>query len=97
MKSSSVSERVFHNVIGEEIHEVDGQHGKMLIKRISHSAWEYTGVQWCPECHIEIIRKEGYFECPQCKYSITDEEAECGDGYPTLESTYEDDYEEYYE
>lgn len=51
-----------------------------------------TGEQYCPYCHIKIShRDEGYYECEICNYSITDEEADYGDGYPTLESTYEDD------
>lgn len=51
-----------------------------------------TGFQYCPYCHtMTSHRAEGYYECDICNYSITDEEAENGEGYPTLESTYEDE------
>ena len=50
--------------------------------------------QWRPQCHTQMVRRDGYFECPQCNFYITDEEVEETGGYPTLEST--DEYEMYY-
>lgn len=51
-----------------------------------------TGNQYCPYCHVMTAhRPEGYYECEICNYSITDEEAADGDGYHTLESTYEEE------
>ena len=55
-----------------------------------------TGEQYCPDCHAKMShRAEGYFECDICYYSITDEEAENGEGCSTLESTYEDELYEF--
>ena len=81
------------NAIGDAIHVV----GDMLVKEVHPSDWLPTGEQWCPECHVKMERKEDEFVCPECGTDITVEEAEEGWGYPTLESTYEDDYGEYYE
>ena len=51
-----------------------------------------SGEQYCPYCHTKTAhRAAGYFECEICFYSITDEEAENCEGYPTLESTYEEE------
>lgn len=50
--------------------------------------------QWCPQCRAPLVRRSGYFECPECNFAITDNEVEDTGGYPTLESTNE--YEEYY-
>ena len=61
--------------------------GSVMMDKFIH-----TGIQYCPYCHTMTSRRaEGYYECDICNYSITDEEAENGEGYPTLESTYEDD------
>lgn len=63
---------------------------------MSEGIWVYTGHQYCPDCHIEaklIKTPDGnYFECPQCKWSVTEEEAEEGYGAPSLEASYEDIY-----
>ena len=72
----------FRNSDGEEVH----------IKKFSMEYRLPTGDEWCPNCHIKMIHKDGYFECPECLHSITDEESEYGEGFPTKESTYEFDF-----
>ena len=67
-----------------------------MVKKLDHKAWLATGEEWCPDCHKLMTHKDGYWECDDCKYGITDEESAYGDGYPTLQSTYENDYEEYF-
>lgn len=53
--------------------------------------------QYCPDCHVACEHKGDYWECPICRYSITDEEVEFGDGCSTLESSYEqENYETIY-
>jgi hypothetical protein len=69
---------------------------KAEIEKINISMWLSTGEQYCPDCHRKATHEDGYWECDICKWSITDEEADYGDGYPTLEATYEDDYFECY-
>ena len=54
--------------------------------------YSVTGEQWCPYCHEKMEHKDGYFECQKCYHSITDDEAEEGDGFADLQSTYEDDF-----
>ncbi|MDR1549076.1 MAG: hypothetical protein LBT06_10875 [Hungatella sp.] len=90
MNKKGTKETITYNGIGEEIHVFDGQNGREAIKKL-HAKLP-TGKEYCPDCHKPIIHKAGYWECQICKYSITDEESEYGDGYPTLESTYEEDY-----
>ena len=82
---------------GNEIHVFDGPLGKAFVKKLSSIDWLPTGEEYCPDCHKLLTHRDGYWECDICKYSITDDEAENGDGYPTLDSTYEDDYGTYYE
>ncbi len=93
-----MGERIIHNDFGEEIHVFGDD--ELRVKKLDPSIWLPTGQQWCPDCHIPAEHRgegeDGYWECPQCRWSITDQEAEDGDRYPTLESTYEDDYGEYY-
>lgn len=62
------------------------------IKKLSALDWLPTGEEYCPDCHKLLMHRDGYWKCDICKYSITDD-----DGYPTLDSTYEDDYGTYYE
>lgn len=47
--------------------------------------------QWCPNCHCLTIRKDCYWACPRCDYEFEDGYLDFGPGYPTYESTYEDD------
>lgn len=66
----------------------------MGFEKVEMTNHIYTGHQYCPDCHVEakfIKTPDGnYFECPKCKWSITEEEAEDGDGYPTREASYEE-------
>lgn len=66
---------------------------EVIFEKLSMKDFLPTGEQWCPDCHVKCIHKDGYFECPECNWSISDEEVEYGDGYPTLEST---EYRDYY-
>lgn len=85
-------ERVVQNDIGEEIHIFDGASGEVRIKKMSMFSRIPTGEQYCPDCHKPIIHKKDFWECEICNYSITDDEVLDGDGFPTKESTYENDY-----
>lgn len=96
-KTENIKETIIYNDIGEEIHILKGIHGSMSVKKIEYDYNHFTGEEWCPYCHTKIEHLEGYWECPICNYSITDDEVEYGDGYPSLEATYEDDYGEYYD
>lgn len=91
-KGVHVTEKIVSNELGEEIHEFDGPNGIARIKAISYFDKVFTGVQYCPYCHKEIEHRDEYWECPVCNYSILDEEVEEGDGFPTLEATYRDDF-----
>lgn len=84
------------NDIGEEIHVMDGPLGEVHIKSINPMNYIYTGEQWCKDCKIQMELHGDLFECPMCGSQLEVEMAEMGEGYPTLESTYEDDYGEYY-
>lgn len=87
------TEHVVTNDIGEEIHVMTGDDREVRAKKLSMADFLYSGEEYCPECHrICEHRDEGYWECPICFYSITDEESEEGYGYPTLNSTYKDDF-----
>lgn len=50
-----------------------------------------TGEQWCPHCHVQCEERDGgeWFECPECGYNITAEDAELFGSYPTEASTYD--------
>ena len=97
MKKDNYEERLEHNEIGEEIHVFNSHDGEETrIKKIDPAYFIPTGEEYCPDCKCLLEHKEDYWECPKCGYSITDDESENGEGYPTLESTYEDDYNEYY-
>lgn len=86
-------EEIILNGNGDEVHVF--KDGTTILE--SHTEyWLPTGEEWCPDCHVLMEHKDGYWECPDCGHSITDEESEYGEGYPTKESTYEDDYDTYY-
>lgn len=97
-KKDDVKETIIKNSIGEDVHVFDDGTGQPVSIKLLNSEYRMpTGLQYCPYCHIQCShRDERYWECEECNYSIDDEEVEFGDGYPTLESTYEDDYGEYY-
>lgn len=95
-KNNVVKETIVKNTIGQDVHIFDGPDGITKIKKIDSFTRLYTGLEYCPECHCLMTHQIGYWECDICKHSITDEESEFGEGYPTLESTYENDYGEYY-
>lgn len=90
------TEKIITNEIGEEIHVFDGDNGKVRIKKVSMFSKESSNYQFCPDCHKIINHKNGYWECDICNYSITDEEVDDGEGFSTLEATYENDYGEIY-
>lgn len=92
MKRKNQTEKIETNAIGEEIHVFSGTNGTVRIKKLSMFSKLPTGNQFCPDCHKPITHKQDYWECNICNYSITNEEVENGDGFPTLESTYENDY-----
>lgn len=95
MRKRKVSEEIIHNDAGEEIHILnDGVQGEMRLKKYDPSDYIYDGEQWCPDCHVQAVHhvEDQYFECPLCKWSITDDEAEAGDGYPTEQASYRDDF-----
>lgn len=94
--NDNIEDDVVYNDIGDEIHIFSDEDKTAVIKKLNPFSWLSTGEQWCPECHEPLTHNDGYWECDICKYSITDDEAEEGEGYPTHKSTYEDDYEEYY-
>lgn len=96
-KNDYEEEGIQYDGAGNEVHIFNGPLGKMFIKKLSSLDWLPTGEQYCPDCHVQLVHRDGYWECEECKYSITDDEADNGDGYPTLDSTYEDDYGTYYE
>ncbi len=83
------SEKIIKNTIGEEIHIFDDG---IRIKKISMFSRLPSGQQFCPNCHKPIVHKNNYWECMICNYSITDNEVQNGYGYPTEESSYDNDY-----
>lgn len=95
-KKKKVKDTVIRNTIGDEVHVRETPSGTMFVKKLNMSDYLYSGEEYCPDCHILMDHRDGYWECPTCCYSITDEESEAGEGHPTMESTYEDDYGEYY-
>lgn len=66
----------------------------MARKRNEYEAVFGSREQYCPQCRTPLEKRSGYFECPICYHSITDDEVDEFGGLPTLESTNE--YEEYY-
>lgn len=78
----------FINNLGELVHEFsDG--GFVVEMNSSHR--RQTGKQFCCICHVEMEQSPNYWECPVCGYTLFNEEIEETGGYPTLESSYEDD------
>lgn len=98
-KSNKSDERFVYNAIGEKIYIVDTPYGEMPVKETSsHPEWyRYSGLEYCPNCHCLMTHKECFWECDICGYDIDDEESIAGNGYPSLESTYEDDFGEYFD
>ena len=83
--------------LGRMVQSFQTSLGKTFVKEFNPSDFAYTGEAWCPECHTLAEHLDGYWRCSSCGYTITDEELEEGDGCPTREATYEDDYGEYYD
>lgn len=96
-KQDYEEENIEYDGAGNEIHIFNGPLGKAFVKKISMANWLPTGEQYCPDCHCLMKHKSDYWECGKCGYTITDDEADNGDGYPTLDATYENDYGTYYE
>ncbi len=80
---------VIFNTIGEAIHIFDDG---TAIKKLNAADFLRTGKQFCKDCHCEMKHKTDYWECPTCGDTIDDEDVEESGGYPTLNSTYEDDF-----
>lgn len=77
---------------GREVHVLDGPDGEKRIKKINPFDYIPGDEQWCPNCHEQMILKGDVYECPICYKEIFKFDADEGEGYPTFESTFEDDY-----
>ena len=88
-KNGGEHSRVSFDTLGEKVHIFEDG---VAIKKLHAVDFIQTGKQYCKECHCEMDKYAKYFECPVCKYTIFNEEVEETGGYPTLESTYEDDF-----
>lgn len=51
--------------------------------------------EYCPHCRVPCVRKDDYWECPFCEYTIDDYEVEEGWGYSTYEKVLKDDLDDY--
>lgn len=91
-KKKRDKEETFINELDQKIFVVDGT---MAVKKLNAADYLFSGKEYCPDCHIQEEHREGYWECPVCFHSITDDESENGEGHPSIESTY-DDYSEYF-
>ena len=81
--------KILFDALGEAVHVFeDGT----AIKKLHAADFLQTGKQFCKECHCEMDKSSNYWDCPVCGYTIFKEEVEETGGYPTLESTYEDDF-----
>lgn len=96
-KNDYEEEGIQYDGAGNEIHIFNGPLGKAFVKKLSAINWLPTGEQYCPDCHCLMTHTDDYWECDECRYTITDDEADNGDGYPTLDATYENDYGTYYD
>ena len=80
---------VLFDAVGQAVHVFeDGT----TIKKLNAADFIQTGEQYCKECHCEMDKYSNYWECPVCGETIFTDEVEETGGYPTLESTYEDDF-----
>lgn len=81
------------DAMGENVYVYKDELGTTEIKKLHMADYLFTGDQWCPNCHVKCAHhvEDEYYECTECNWSITDEEAE-DDGYPSEASTYEDDF-----
>ena len=86
------TERVVKNDIGEEIHIMTGEDREVRVKKLSMADFLYSGEEYCPNCHRQCEHTDDGFVCDVCGYSISDEDSEDGEGYPTLNATYADDF-----
>lgn len=89
-----VSESSDTDEYGREVHTFDDGDEVVEVTKASALDYIYNGTEWCPYCKIKCKhhKAEQYFECPQCSYSITDEEAEEGRGYPSKVAAEESGY-----
>lgn len=69
------------------------ENGPMMM---NPTIWVSTGEEYCPECHIKMVNIDHGYKCPTCGHDISYEESSNGDGFPSLEATYEQDYFNYY-
>lgn len=88
-KKRSKEGDVFFNEIGEEIHEFeDGTR----IKKYNALDFLFMGDQYCPDCHLQMDEEDERWRCSICGYTFEKDDLEYSNGYPSLESTYEDDF-----
>ena len=80
--------------LGEVVHALKDSFGNDQIRIKDYNPANYinTGEQWCPDCHVEMIYEEDYYECPVCGHQVTEDDIECGYGCATLEASYEEDF-----
>jgi ribosomal protein L37AE/L43A len=95
-ESGITSDTILYDSLGNEIHLLNGKNGPMLIRKETASIWLQTGEEYCPDCHCLMEHRDGYWECADCKHSITDEESADGEGCPTLEASYAHEYDDYF-
>lgn len=89
-RKSDVTEIDTYEDHGSTVHVLEGDDGIVEVEKVSMADFLPTGEQWCPDCHVKCEERDGgeWFECPECNWSITADEAEEFGGYPTLNSSY---------
>jgi hypothetical protein len=95
-RSGEIKDTIIYDGMGREAHLLEGENGPMLIRDHDPTIWFISGEEYCPECHLLMERKDDYHLCGNCGHSITEEESSEGYGCPSLESTYESDFDEYF-
>lgn len=87
-------ESYHYNSIGEKVYEFEDDNGISMVKKINISDFLYSGEEWCPDCHTKMRydSTDEVYVCEECGYSITEEESKDGEGHPSYNSTFEDDY-----
>ena len=90
-RKSEVTEVDVYKEHGNEVHVFDGPDGKVEVSKVNMADFLPTGEQWCPHCHVQCEKRDDgkWFECSECGYSITAEDAELFGSYPTEASTYD--------
>lgn len=70
---------MYYDEAGREVHVFEDEFGEeTTVREYRPEDYLPSGHQWCPNCLKEMIHKNDIWECEECGFYLTDDEADPG-------------------